>query len=72
MKLKIDQVADALYLALADADIVESEEVASGIIVDYDADQRIVGIELLHLSKRAPDLDVGRLLYETVPALPSQ
>jgi uncharacterized protein YuzE len=72
MKLKIDQVADALYLALADADIVESEEVAPGVIVDYDADQRIVGIELLHLSKRAPDLDVGRLLYETVPVLPSQ
>ena len=42
---------------------------APGIIVDYDERNHVVGIELLDLSKRAPDLDVGRLLFETVPAL---
>jgi len=69
IKLKIDQEADALYLTLDESKVVESEEVAPGIIVDYDANNHVVGIELLHLSKRAPDLEIGRLLFETVPAL---
>jgi uncharacterized protein YuzE len=67
MKLKIDQEADALYLTLDESAVIESEEVAAGIIVDYDANDHVVGIELLHLSKRAPDLEISRLLFETVP-----
>jgi uncharacterized protein YuzE len=68
MKLKIDREADALYLTLDESDIVDSEEVSPGIIVDYNADNKVVGIEMLYLSKRAPKLDTGRLLFETVPA----
>lgn len=67
IRLKIDQEADALYLTLDESAVVESEEVAAGIIVDYDANDHVVGIELLQLSKRAPDLEISRLLFETVP-----
>lgn len=69
MKLKIDHQADALYLTLSEAVASESEEVAPGVIVDYDKDGQVVGIEMLHLSTRASDLDVGRVLVEMVPAL---
>ncbi len=68
MKLKIDNEADALYLTLDESDAVESEEVSPGIIVDYNADNHVVGIEMLYLSKRTPKLDTGRLLFETAPA----
>jgi len=67
MKLTVDRESDALYLSLADAPASESEEVAPVIVVDYDADGRAVGIEMLHLSKRAPDADVQRLLFESIP-----
>ena len=67
MKLKIDNEADALYLTLDESDAVESEEVSPGIIVDYNADKHVVGIEMLYLSKRTPKLDTGRLLFETAP-----
>jgi len=67
MKLKVDQQADALYLTLSEAPAVSSEELSPGIIVDYDEQGRVVGIELLHLSKRAPQIDVQRLLFESVP-----
>jgi len=67
MKLKIDREADALYLTLDESVAVESEEVSPGIILDYDADNNVVGIEMLYLSKRTPKLDTGRLLFETVP-----
>ncbi|WP_434130909.1 DUF2283 domain-containing protein [Methylocaldum sp. GT1BB] len=68
MKLTIDREADALYLSLNEITAVESEEVAPGIVVDYDAENRVVGIEMLHLSKRAPGADTRRLLFETIEA----
>lgn len=69
MKLTIDQEADALYFTLDESDVVESEEVSPGIILDYSADKKVVGIEMLYLSKRTPKLDTTKLLFETVPAL---
>ncbi|MCX8072408.1 MAG: DUF2283 domain-containing protein [Candidatus Binatia bacterium] len=67
MKLKVDQKADALYLTLSEAPAHRSEEVSPGIIVDYDDQDRVVGIEMLYLSKRAPGIDIRRLLFESVP-----
>ena len=67
MKLKVDRQADALYLSLSDELADRTEEVAPGILVDYDPQGRVVGIELLQLSKRAPNLDIGRFLIESVP-----
>ncbi|MCP9448322.1 MAG: DUF2283 domain-containing protein [Nitrospira sp.] len=67
MKLKVDQQADALYLTLTEAPASRSEEVSPGIIVDYDEQDHVVGIEMLYLSKRAPAVDVQRLLFESVP-----
>ena len=67
MKLKVDHEADALYLSLSEAPAAESEEVAPGIIVDYDEQGHAVGIEMLHLSKRAKNADTRRLLFETIP-----
>lgn len=70
MKLKVDQQADALYLTLSDAPASRSEEVSPGIIVDYDDQDRVVGIEMLYLSKRAPAVDIRRLLFESVSQTP--
>ena len=58
MKIRVDEKADALYLRLDDSKIVDSKEVAPGVVVDYNASDQIVGIELLHLSKRTPKLDL--------------
>lgn len=69
MKLKIDYNADALYLNLSEAPAGESEEVAPGIIVDYDEKGQVVGIEMLHLSKRAPGANIQRVFIESVPVM---
>jgi uncharacterized protein YuzE len=66
MKLTVDPEADALYLRLNDAEIADSEQVASGVILDYDAQDNVVGVEMLHLSKRAEKTDLQRLLFETL------
>lgn len=65
MKLQLDRQADALYLRLDDSTIVESEEVSPGIILDYNAAQEVVGVEMLRLSQRAPNLDLSNLQIET-------
>ena len=51
MKTIYDSNADALYVRFADASVVESEEVADGVVLDFDAEGRIVAIELLDASK---------------------
>ncbi|TVR67033.1 MAG: DUF2283 domain-containing protein [Candidatus Competibacteraceae bacterium] len=53
MKLEFDARADAVYLELTDVEVEESKEIQPGIIIDYDAEGRIVGIEVLYVSKRA-------------------
>ena len=65
MKLKVDREADALYLTLDDSKIVESDEVSPGIILDLNEDNQIVGIEILHLSKRSPKLNANALQFVT-------
>jgi uncharacterized protein YuzE len=54
MKLKIDQNADALYLRLDEGSIVESEEAEPGIVLDFDKEIRVIGVEVLNISKRVP------------------
>ena len=43
MKLEYDPEADAAYVRLTDAAVVESEEIKPGIILDHDAENRVGG-----------------------------
>ncbi len=65
MKLKVDKSADALYFRLSDLDIVESEEVQPGVILDFDAEGRMVGLEILDVSGRATPESLRTLQFET-------
>ncbi len=53
MKVTVDRETDALYFRLDESRIVESEEIRPGIILDYDKDDHVVGIEILNISERA-------------------
>ena len=55
MRVRVDHAADAVYLNLTDRAIKDSAEIADGIVVDYDDEGRIVGIEILDASKRTND-----------------
>jgi uncharacterized protein YuzE len=52
LKLKVDHPNDTLYLRLDESAIVESEEVQTGVILDYDGSGQVVGMEMLNLSLR--------------------
>jgi len=65
MKLSIDEVADALHLELVASEVAESEEVAPGVIVDFDASGEVVGVEILHLSKRPHPIDLSDFQFQS-------
>ena len=65
MRLKIDHKNDALYFRLDESAIVGSEEVRPGVILDYDAHDNVVGIEILGLSKRVSIEMLKCLQFET-------
>ena len=65
MRLKIDKENDALYLRLDETSIIDSEEVQPGVILDFNADGKVVGIELLNLSTRMSDDQLKVFQYET-------
>ena len=64
-----DRKADAVYLNLTDAAILESEEVADGTVVDYDAEGRIVGVEILDASKRTGDPEALKEMSFELPGI---
>ena len=69
MHLRVDRIADAIYLNLTDRAIKDSAEVADGIVVDYDAEGRIVGVEILDASKRTDDPEVLKQFRFELPSV---
>lgn len=67
MKITLNRGDDALYIRLdAAAEIVESEEVGPGVILDFDDGGRVVGIEVRSLSRHLPADQLGSMDVETV------
>jgi uncharacterized protein YuzE len=52
MKIKYDREVDILRITFKDTDIEESGEDTSGVIMEFDIDRNVVGIEILQASKR--------------------
>ena len=65
MKLHIDKKSDAPYLRLDDSSIIESQEVSPGVVLDFNENNQVVGIEMLNLSQRTPQLNLDELQYQT-------
>ena len=62
MNIKFDKEADAIYLRFTDAEVAESDEDKPGIVIDYDKDSNIVGIEVLQASQKIGK--PGSVVYE--------
>ena len=62
MKIRYSKVADALYIRFNEREIDGSDEIAEGVIVDFDSEGEIVAIEILDVSRRA---DISKILVES-------
>jgi uncharacterized protein YuzE len=54
VRLHYDPASDAAYLRFSDEVVIESEEVSPGLVVDFDAEGRLVALEVLQAASRLP------------------
>ena len=64
-QINYDQEVDAAYFRLENETVLDSEEIADGIIVDYNQHNKIVGTELLGVKT----INLGNLAV-LIPLLP--
>ncbi len=64
MKLQYDRETDSLYIDLNARPSVDSREVQDGVVLDFDAEGQIVGIDIQRASEI---LDLATLETESLP-----
>jgi uncharacterized protein YuzE len=65
MKLHYDPNTDSLYIDLNARPRADAREIADGLVVDFDAEGRPVGIDIQHASR---NLDLSTLETQALPA----
>ena len=61
MRIHYSHEADALYIRLKENDINNTDEIADDIIMDYDKEGNVIGIEILSASLKA---DMQQLIIQ--------
>ena len=64
MKISDDRATDSLDIHLADRPSVDSDEVNDGVVLDFDANVALVGIDVQHASQR---VDINSLSVSKLP-----
>jgi len=64
MKIKYDKEADVLYIQINNHKVIESDQNDKGVILDYDRDGQIVGIEIIKASTKIKNPE--KVKYELV------
>ena len=65
MRVRVDKEDDALYFRLNESAIVESEEVRPGVILDFDNDGAVVGVEFLGIKGKVPQQELSSIHFES-------
>jgi len=65
MKLNYYPETDSLYIDLSEKTSAESREVSEGVVLDYDSDGNIVGIDIDNASRK---LELKKLILSKFPA----
>ena len=65
MKLNVDKKPGALYLRIGDSRVVDSQEVLSGVVLDYNEANEVVGVEMQNLSKPSSKIDLTDLQFNS-------
>lgn len=80
MKVTYDSEVDVLRVLFRDTPIEESDEDKPGVILDYDKDENLVGLEVLNASQRvenqnavtSTDRKIDDIVYELYDLTPEE
>jgi uncharacterized protein YuzE len=65
VKLNYYPESDSLYIDLSEKDSVESREISDGVVLDYDGEGNLVGIDIDNASAKA---EIHKLVVSRLPA----
>jgi len=68
LRIKLDTENESLYFRLAEGDVVECEEISDGVILDYDEDKRVVGIEVANNGREISSKELSNIKLELAEA----
>jgi uncharacterized protein YuzE len=60
MKIEYDREADALYVTFKSCNVDHSSEVEEGVVLDFDGENHLVGVEILDASRRLTKEELSR------------
>ncbi len=64
MKLNYYPETDSLYIDLSERASAESKEISEGVVLDYDAEGRLVGIDIDNASNK---VELKKLILSKLP-----
>jgi uncharacterized protein YuzE len=64
MKISYHSDTDSLYIDLAEKASAESREISEGVVLDYDAEGNLVGIDLDNASRK---VELKKLVLSKLP-----
>ena len=64
MKMNYYPETDSMYIDLSSKESVESREISSGVVIDYDSEGNITGIDIDNASRK---LDLEELVLNSLP-----
>ena len=65
MTLNYDLATDSLYIDLSSKPNSDSREISEGILLDYDVDGNVTGIDI---DKPSNKVDLEKIVFKKVPA----
>ncbi len=67
MKIEYSKEADALYVHFKEEYVAKSKEIEDGIVIDFDKNGQIIGIEVLDATHRFSLSDIVNVSIENLP-----
>ncbi|MDP2277568.1 MAG: DUF2283 domain-containing protein [Nitrospirota bacterium] len=67
MKIEYSKEADAIYVYFKEEYVAKSKEIEDGVVIDFDKNGHIIGIEVLDVSQRFSLSDIVNVSIENLP-----
>lgn len=66
MKIEYDKEVDALYIRIQEKKVARTKEVEEGINLDFDAEGKVIGLEIIGATERYSREDLFKLSTENL------
>ena len=66
MKIEYDREIDAVYIYLQEKNVAKTIELSEGVNVDFDSENKLIGVEVLDATKRYSLADIFNIRTENL------